>query len=78
MTWCSHDLGAVFIPGIRKLQTHPELAAVFPYFQRARLPDANAFDIRHAPCPPGCHLFLNSADFMPSGHLCSMPCVKGQ
>ncbi len=34
--------------GIAKLKAHPRFGFLFPYFQRARLEDANAFDINVA------------------------------
>ncbi len=52
-----HEVAHVVLAaGVRKLQSHPKLGAVFPYFQRARLPDANVFDIRRAPPALPCML----------------------
>ena len=34
--------------GVAKLKAHPRFGFLFPFFQRARLEDANAFDINVA------------------------------
>jgi hypothetical protein len=35
--------------GVPRLKSHPKLAAVYPYFEKVRLPDATNFDIRWKP-----------------------------
>ena len=46
---CAHRLSCAcwrHCAGVTKLRDHPKLAAVYPYFEKVRLPDATNFDIR--------------------------------